>query len=167
MESLYDVTKRLGKGQGEGMMWDTLRVVSDAIEHGMSEKDRAALNAKIYGMLSGGHFDEEHALEAVAKMYYTDVDGAKRYAPYWTIPQVMDIHDSVSGDIPSAYNGWDFFVTMNMVASDTWNLLHEWWPSLTQEQFADKVADLAVNYLADEDNPYGEKKIWCYLNPSR
>ena len=167
MESLYDITLRLGKGQGEEMMWDTLRVVSDAIEGGLSEKDRMALNSKIYGLLSGGHFDEDYAMDAVSRMYYTDKDGAKRYAPYWTIPQVEEIYDSVRGDVPNAYNEWDFFVTMNMIASDTWGLLHEWWPSLTPEQFTDRVTDLAANWLDDEDNPFGTKKIWCYLNSAK
>ena len=158
------MTTRLGKGQGEGMMWESVRVISDAIERGMSDKDKQALFSELYGMLSGGHYDEERAVEAVAKMYYTDRDREKRYAPYWTIPQIDEIYESVSGDIPSAYNGWDFYVTFNMVASDNWRLLHEWWPNITQEQFADKITDLTVNWLSDEDNPWGDKKIWGYLN---
>ena len=158
------MTKRLGKGQGEGMMWDSVRVISEAVENGMSDKDKQALFSKLYGMLSGGHFDEDRAVEAVAKMYYTDEDGAKHYAPYWTIPQIDEIYESVRGDIPKAYNEWDFYVAFNMVASDNWRLLHEWWPSITPEQFADKISDLTVNWLADEDSPYGDRKIWGYLN---
>lgn len=158
------MTKRLGKGQGEGMMWESVRLISEAVEKGMSEKDRGELFSKMYGLLSGGHFDEEHATEAVAKMYYTDKDKEKRYAPYWTIPQIVEIYESVSDDIPSAYNEWDFYVAFNMVASDNWRLLHEWWPSITPEQFAEKITDLTVNWLSDEDNPYGNTKIWSYLN---
>ena len=165
METLYDITKRLGKGQGEGMMWETLRAVSDAIESKMNDKDRSELNARIFGMLSGGHFDEEHAMESVSRMYYTNRDGVKRYAPYWTIPQVYEVYEKVADRIPKAYNEWDFFVTFQMVASDYWMLLRKWWPTISDEQFAEKVADLAVNWLADKDNPYGDRKIWCYLHP--
>lgn len=161
------MTKRLGQGQGEGMMWDTVRVVSDAVEASMSDKDKAALMAKIYGMLSGGHFDEERAIEAVSKMYYTDKDGVKRYGPYWTIPEVAEIYESIRDQIPDEYNEWDFFVTMQMCMSDYRPLLERWWPRIDASELAEKVRDLSVNYLADEDNPYGARKIWCYLNPAK
>lgn len=164
METLYDITKRMSAGMGESMMWDTVKVVSEAIDASMSEKDKAALMSKIYGMLSGGHFDEDHAMEAVSKMYYIDKDGAKRHAPYWTIPQVMEIYESVKDEIPEAYNEWDFFVTFQMVASDHWCLIHKWWPGITPEDFAEKITELTVNWLSDEDNPYGEQKIWGYLH---
>ena len=158
------MTKRLGKGQGEEMMWDTVKIVSEAIENGMSEKDKEVLRAKMYGLLSGGHYDEDYALASVSKMYYTDRDGVKRYAPYWTIPQVASIYEAVSDKIPSAYNEWDFFVTFQMIASDDWNLYKKWWPDISLEEIAEKVTDATVNWLNDEDNPYGTRKIWCYLN---
>ena len=161
------MTKRLGKGQGEGMMWETVRIVSDAVEKSMSDKDREALQAKLYGILSGGHYDEDFATEAVSKMYYVDSDGNKRRAPYWTIPQVNEIYESVKGNFPEAYNEWDFYVTFQMVASDMWKLIHDWWPDITQEEFAEKISDATVNWLNDEDDPYGDKKIWCYLHPTR
>ena len=146
------------------MMWGTLRIVSDAVERGLSEKDKAVLMEKIYGMLSGGHFDEEHALDVVSGMYYTDEGGEKRHAPYWTIPQVAEVYESVKDEIPEAYNEWDFFVTMQMCAADNWRLVHKWWPGISDGQFAEKIAEMAVNWLSDEDNPYGDKKIWGYLH---
>lgn len=164
METLYDMTKRLGKGQGESVMWDTVKIVSEAVEQGMSEKDKEALMAKIYGMLSGGHFDEDHATEIVAKMYYEDKDGEKRHAPYWTIPQISEIYESVKDEIPAACTEWDFYVAFNMVAADHWCLLHEWWPSLTQEQFIERIKDLTVNWLDDEDSADADKKVWNYLH---
>lgn len=167
METLYDITKRLGSGKGESMMWDTLKVVSEAVDNGFSEKDKAVLMSQIYGMLSGGHFDEDYAVEAVEKMYYTDKDGQKRGAPYWTIPQVTEIYDSVKSEIPKAYNEWDFYVAFNMLASDNWCLIHKWWPNITPEQFAEKITDLTVNWLDDEDNPYGDKKVWGYLKEGK
>ena len=95
METLYDMTKRLGKGQGESMMWDTVKVVSEFVDHKMSDKDKDEMMAKLHGMLSGGHFDEDYAVEAVTKMYYMDKDGTKRFAPYWTIPEVAEVYESV------------------------------------------------------------------------
>ena len=130
----------------------------------VSDKAKAALFAKMYGMLSGGHYDEEHAIEAVAKMFYKDKDGDKRTAPYWTIPDIEDIYESVKDDIPAAVNEWDFYVAFNMVASDSWMLLHEWWPSISAEQFAEKITDLTVNWLNDDDSPNENTKIWSYLN---
>ena len=161
------MTKRLGKGKGEEMMWSAVRVVSDAVESSMSDKDKDALMARLYGMLSGGHFDEEYAVEAVSKMCYKDKDGIKRSAPYWTIPEVEEIYDDVKDRIPKEYNMWDFYVTFQMVASDNWNLIHRWWPEIKQDEFAKRITDLAVNFLDDSDNPYGTRKIWCYLHPAK
>ena len=158
------MTKRLGKGQGEGMMWETVRIISDAIDKDMSDKGKEALYAKMYGALSGGHYDEEHAMEAVSKMYYVDKDGNKRYAPYWTIPQVQDVYENVKDRIPSEYNEWDFFVTMQMEMSDKRMLLESWWPGISGDEIAEKVADLSVCWLNDPDNPYGTKKVWGYLH---
>ena len=158
------MTKRLGKGQGEDMMWRTVHIVSEAVEHGMSDKDKESLMAKIYGTLSGGHYDEDFAVESVSKMYYIDKDGMKRHGPYWTIPDVSAVYEAYKKRIPSDYNEWDWYVTFNMIASDNWMLLHKWFPQMTQEEFAEKVACLASNWLDDPDNPYGTSKIWCYLN---
>ena len=164
METLYEITKRMSEGKGEPMMWETVKVVSESIERAMSDKDKAELMAKIYGMLSGGHYDEDYAVEAVSKMYFTDKDGTKRTAPYWTIPQVSDIYEMVKDSIPAAYNEWDFYVAFQMIASDNWVLYHKWWPTITDEQFVEKVTDATVNWLDDSDNPYGDKKVWGYLH---
>lgn len=51
-----------------------------------------------------------------------------------------------------------------MVAADHWRLLHEWWPSLTQEQFIERIKDLTVNWLDDEDSADADKKVWNYLH---
>lgn len=158
------MTKRLGKGQGEEMMWDTVKIVSDVVSKKLSDKDQASLMAKIYGALSGGHYDEDFAMESVAKMYYIDKDGMKRHGPYWTIPDVTVVYEINRKKIPSAYNEWDWYVTFNMIASDNWELLHRWFPDMTNEEFAEKVACLSVNWLNDPDSPYGTSKIWCYLN---
>lgn len=159
------MTCRLGKGQGEEKMLDTLRIVSDAIEKRMSEKERDELLTRIYGALSGGHFDEEFAAASVAKMYFTEKDGTKRRAPFWTASEVAMRFEKVKERLPKAYNVWDFFVTVQMVASDNWLLLKTWWPEITNEEIFNRVIDLAVNWLDDADNPFGTSKIWDYLHP--
>ena len=165
METLYDMTKRLGKGQGESMMWDTVKVVSEFVDHKMSDKDKDEMMAKLHGMLSGGHFDEDYAVEAVTKMYYIDKEGTKRFAPYWTIPEVAEVYESVEGKIPKDYNEWDWYVTMQMVMSDNRTLLERWWPDIDMKTLTEKVKEMAVCWLNDPDSPYGTRKIWEYLHP--
>ena len=161
------MTKRLGKGQGEAMMWDTVRIISDAVENDMSDKAKEQLYAKMYGALSGGHYDEDHAIDAVSKMYYVDPDGEKRHAPYWTIPQVDAVYESVKDEIAEPYNEWDFYVAFNMIAAKEWNLYKKWWPSISMEEIAEKVTDSTVNWLNDDDNPFGKRKVWGYLHSGK
>ena len=157
------MTKRLGKGHGESMMWDTVKVVSEYVDSRMSEKDKDSMMAKLFGMLSGGHFDEDHAVDAVSKMYYVDKEGTKRYAPYWTIPEVAAVYESVEGKIPKEYNEWDWFVVMNMVYSDNRMLLERWWPEIDMKTITEKVKEMSVCWLSDPDWPT-KSKIWDYLH---
>ena len=162
--TLYELTSAYGKDKGVDMMWETVEIISDAVEESMPEEEKHELERKIYGKLSDGHYNEEYAKEDVKEMYYLDRSGKEHYAPYWTETALHEIYDSVRNKIPS-YNKWDFCVCFNMVASDNWMLLHSWWPDMTDAQFAEKVTEMAVNWLDDPDNPYGDdSKIWSYLN---
>lgn len=58
------------------------------------------------------------------------------------------------------YNQWDFAVVLNMIYSDNYNLMKKWFPEDSEEQMMDKMVDLAVNWLRDDDNPYGKCKAW-------
>lgn len=62
------------------------------------------------------------------------------------------------------YNKWDFEVTLNMICSDMLPLLKEWFPDDSDKMLEQKMVQLAVNWINDEDNPYGESKIWCYFS---
>lgn len=53
-----------------------------------------------------------------------------------------------------------------MTKSDNCPMLEKWYPDLTPEQKDEKLVEMALNWLKDDDNPYGSKKIWCYLNPA-
>ena len=162
METIYELIKKHSDGKGEGVMWKTVMMVSDAVEKKMSPEDKQELMRSIYGEMSSGHYDEMFAKEDVKKMYYIDEAGKKQYAPYWTEEQVREVYDGVVDDIPEEYNFWDFFVTMNMSLSDNRKILREWFPDATSEQINKKVTDLAVNWLNDEDIDC-RAKVWKYL----
>lgn len=164
--TLQELTKKYGSGRGEDTMWKTIAAVSDAVEDNMDEGSKHCLIRKVYAAMSDGHYDRDFAKEDVSKMYYADGSGVRHYAPYWTEEQIQGVYARYKAKIP-AYNAWDFCVTMNMLASDNWALLHDWFPDMDMGAFSTRVAEMAVCWLNDPDSPYGTRKIWDYLNPSR
>ena len=162
--TLYELTKKYGEGKGESMMWTTLEIVSDKIEESMDDESKEHLMRCLYSKMSDGHYDREYAIQDVSKMYYVDQTGMKHNAPYWTEAQVMEAYQSVKKDLPSYYNEWDFYVTLQMIKSDYCPLLKKWYPTATQDDMDKKLIELAVNWLNDSDNPYGKHKVWGYLS---
>ena len=166
METIHDIIKTHSDGKGVGMMWQTTKMISDAIEADMPKESADRLKRDLYALMCGGHFNEDFAREAVRRMYYTEEEGERMYAPYWSEATVRGIYEDVKDEIPG-YNFWDFFVTLNMVRSDNHALMLRWFPD---EEPADRDAryvEMAVNWLNDEDSPYGSTKIWGYLNGPR
>lgn len=161
--TLYELTKKYSAGKGEEMMWKTLSLVSDAVENSMSQCDRKALIRKVYCSMSSGHYNEEFAREDIEAMFFTDKDDNQRHAPYWPMPSIEEIYESVKDEILD-YNIWDFAVTMNMLASDNWCLLGRWFPGITEKERNAKLVEMAVNWLLDEDARWPDSKIWHYLN---
>ena len=161
--TLYELTKAYGEGKGENTMWSTLSLVSDAIESSMPAAGKKALLRKVYGVISGGHYNEEFAHEDIAKMYYVDEDGEMHHGPYWTDEDLLAIYNEHRDEIPD-YNRWDFAVTMTMIKSDHCKLLSEWFPDDDNSMRNERIVQLALNWLEDEDNPFGSSKIWYYLN---
>ena len=164
MESPLQFIKKYGEGKGEAMMWKSVEIISDALDKHMDEATRTALTRRLYGEMAGGHYDEAFAKEDVKKMYYTDSDGQKKYAPYWTDEQVREVYNSVKAEVPKAYNFWDFYVALQMIKSDNCPLMRKWFPDATPEDMNKKFVDLTLNWLKDEDNPFGSEKVWGYLN---
>lgn len=144
-------------------MWKTLAFVSEAIEKGMPEEDKHHLMRQVYGKMSGDHYNEEFAKEDVAKMYYRDNTGSEYHAPYWTVDQVKDVYDRISGEIPE-YNFWDFYVTLQMVKADNCPVIMKWLPNSTPDERDRMLVDMAVNWLNDPDTKHPGTKIWNYLN---
>ena len=163
MMTLYEITKKYGTGKGEGMMWKAVQVISEAVEESMPEEDRKELVRELYGEMSGGHYDEAFALEDIGKMYYTDKKGNKHQAPYWSVSTMEDVYAGVKSDVRS-YNFWDFAVALNMVASDNWCMLERWFPNMSDAERNERLVEMTVNWLQDEDARHPDSKIWCYMN---
>ena len=54
-----------------------------------------------------------------------------------------------------------------MIASDNHALILRWFPDEEMSSRETRYVEMTVNWLNDEDNPFGAgKKIWGYLNPS-
>ncbi|MBO4718954.1 MAG: hypothetical protein J5658_03670 [Prevotella sp.] len=145
------------------MMWKTVSVVSQSVESGMPPEERDRLKKKIYAMLSGGHYEKEFAMETVDGMYYIDKAGNEHRAPFWDTDTILNIYEDVKNKIPN-YNCWDFYVALNMVASDNWCLLNKWFPEMDDEERDAKMVEMTVNWLDDPDNPFGNEKAWGYFN---
>lgn len=160
---IYNILKEGLRGEGSDKMWCTTRILSDAIEQYVPDKQKEAIKIKVYYSTNGGHFDHDFADRTISKFYFVDAQGVKHQAPYWTEPEVRAIYETIKSKIP-AYNFYDFEVTLNMVKSDNCNKLKKWFPQATDKELMDKLIEEAVNYLDDSDNPYGNEKIWKYLN---
>ena len=160
---IYNILKEGLRGEGSDKMLCTTKILSDAIEEYVPEKQKEAIKTKVYYSTFGGHFNRDFADSAISRFYYVDLTGVKHQAPYWTEPEVKEIYETVKAKIP-AYNFYDFEVTLNMVKSDNCNKLKKWFPQATDKELLDKLVEEALNYLIDEDNPFGTEKIWKYLN---
>lgn len=115
-------------------------------------------------LMNGGHYDECFAKMAVSKMYYTE-DKEKHYAPYWMSSEIESIWNKVNSELEeSDYTMWDFYVTMNMLMYDNYRLLEGRYPNSSKDEKTKIIIEDAINYLNDEDNPFGSEKIWGYLN---
>ena len=161
--NLYELTKKYSNGKGEGMMWSTVEVISEYVERYMPEEEKHHLMREILGMMTDCHYDEMFAKEDVKKMYFVDSRGNRHNAPYWTDEEIRSVYDSVRPEIPD-YNNWDFYVALNMIKSDNCALLSRWFPDMTPEERDEKLVEMTVNWLQDEDYIYPDSKIWHYLN---
>ena len=160
---IYSILKEGLKGEGSDKMWCTTKILSDAIEQYVPSKQKEVIKSKVYYSTFGGHFNRDFADAAISKFYYVDLNGVKHQAPYWTEDDVMEIYEGIKRKIP-VYNFYDFEVTLNMVKSDNCNKLRSWFPDAADDELLEKLTEEAVNYLDDEDNPYGTEKVWKYLN---
>lgn len=191
MNSLKELIKKYSDGKDAKSMEAVTDIIGDFLKNNVPEDAYCGLYKDIYSELVGGHYNKDFADEQIAKMYYTGKDGQKHYAPYWTEGEAREVYEKVKAQLPAGYNLFDFEVVLNMVKSDYCSLLEKWYnnehprpttsatPAAATETdgskadeydasckkwCADKMIDLAVNWLADEDNPFGNEKAWRYFN---
>ena len=160
---IYSILKDSLKEEGSDKMWCITKVLSDSIESFVPEKQKEVLLNKVYYSVNGGHFNKEFADMTIPRFYYVDTDKVKHQAPYWTEEEVRTIYKNLKNKIPD-YNFYDFEVALNMIKSDNCNKLKRWFPEEDKEELLERLIEETVNYLDDEDNPYGTEKVWKYLN---
>lgn len=159
--TIYDLVDRYGKGKGESVMWQSVRAISDMVDDYLPNDDREHVMKEIYESMQGEHFDEYFAEKQIEQMFFTDKAGVRHNAPYWNTEAVRSVYEQWRSRIKVKHTFCDFMVVMNMIYSDNYCLLKEWWPEISDEDLTRKIAEMSVNWLNDED--FGEGKAWRYF----
>lgn len=159
-----DLIKKYGEGKGTDVMWESVGLISEMLDEKLTPEEMNCLEKKMYAMMQGEHYDDYFAKKQVEHMYYTDEKGVKHNAPYWTDDEVKQVYTAYKAKLKGEVTFWDFYVALNMIKSDNCNLFHEWWPEADMAVLTQKIAEMTVNWLNDEDAPQGEAKIWRYFN---
>lgn len=142
-----------------------IHVLSNKVSDHLDKEEKHYLKRKIWCIISDGHYNEKYAEEDVAKMYIPTNNG-NLYAPFYKLEKTTQIYNSLkkSNDILNNYNEYDFYVVMNMIKSDNYNLYKKRFPGYNDDMLDELFVEDALNWLDDMDNPYGMSKIWKYLN---
>lgn len=158
--SLYNLIQAYNNGSEESM-YKSVKVISDFIDDKLSDDDKNCLKRCVYGIVSNGHYNKEFAQEDIDKMKMSDGSDIKFIG--------LDVAKSWfnQSNVNSAYNVYDFWVTCNMLLTDDYGMLKKWFPNYTDDQIMEKVHESAINWLNDDDNPFGTSKIWCYFNSKK
>lgn len=156
------ITKYQSDATPEQMVMVT-KIIGKFVAMHATEEDLLKLYKEIYGVVGNGHFNDFFAEAQIKKMVFEDDNDVEHRAPYFTMGKAQEIYETVKNEI-KPYNQWDFAVVLNMIYSDNYNLMKKWFPEDSEEQLMDKMVDLAVNWLRDDDNPYGHCKAWGYFN---
>lgn len=155
--TLYELIKQYSNGS-EKTVWSSIKIISDYIDDKLTSRQKKCLNRCLYGIMSDGHYNEELAKEDIDNMTMSDGSTSKfiglDMATVWFNQQTK----------ATPYNVYDFWVTCNMLLTDNYGLLKKWFPEATDDQIMDKIREMAINWLNDDDNPFGTSKIWSYFN---
>lgn len=152
--SILELVQKYGKGLGEGKMWQSVSVLSEALEP-MKESDKNGywcIMRKMYGVISDGHYNEEFAMYDVSQIEYTNRQGEKKYGAYWSVEQVEEATKGYK--FPNGVNKWDKYVAFNSIRAD-----------LCKKMDDAQVLDAAYSFFfADEDwGDNSSTKIWDYM----
>lgn len=144
---------------------DIIHILSNKISDNLDKEEKHYLKRKIWCIISNGHYNEKYAEEDVAKMYIITKNG-NLYAPFYKLEKTTQIYENLkqTNDILSNYNKYDFYVVMNMIKSDNYNLYKKRFSGYNDAMLDELFVEDALNWLDDMDNPYGMSKIWKYLN---
>jgi len=147
---------------------DILNIIVGHLDEHCEEKHCSCIIKKIHEQIYGKHFDEDCAIKTVNEMYFVKKGtNSKVYGAFISLEQANKIYSRVRDEINKAYNVFDFYVALNMIYSDNYNLFTKWFNDITEdtgEKMIDIVTDATVNWFNDVDSPYSEdSKIWCYL----
>lgn len=142
---LYELIKEHGKGKGEAVMWDVTKMISDYIKP-MKESDKEGywmLMRRVFGVMSGGHYDEEFAKHDISKMMPC--------GEYWSMHQIEEATKGMS--FPQGTTLGDKAVAFNAFANDLNGVLSD----------EDIIKSAYAFWFADKDwvGKYG--KIWTYM----
>ena len=165
--TIYDLVKKYAKGKGETVMWESTKMLSDALAP-MSETHPDKywkLVKDMYALMNGPHYDEDFGRWQIEQMRFTDKGGKLHRAPYWTEEQMRAVYEASKPKLKApGTTMWDFFVALNMIKSDNWCLYKSWWPEADESVLDGKVIEATVNYFDDEDAPHKDSKVWSYFN---
>lgn len=144
---------------------DVLDIIVNHIDQKNDDCDCCCVIKAIHEKLHGKHFDEDSAISTVSKMHYIKAGTtAKTYGAFVTLEQSNKIFSRYKDEISKSYNNYDFYVAINMIYSDNYNLYHKWFKDVTEEQLINIVTEATINWFNDSDSPYSDDtKIWSYI----
>ena len=128
------------------------KIIGKFVAMHATEDDLLKLYKEIYGVVGNGHFNDFFAEAQIKDMVFEDAKDVEHRAPYFTMAKTQEIYETVKDEI-RPYNQWD-----------NYNLMKKWFADDSEEQLMDKMVDLSVNWLRDDDNPYGHCKAWGYFH---
>lgn len=161
--SLLELIKKYQSDATDEQMLAVTKVIGEFVALHATDGELLKLYKDIFGIVGNGHFNDYFADAQIKNMKFKDEKGTEHQAPYFTDTKTEEIYQTVKDEI-RPYNQYDFAVVLNMVYSDNLNLLRKWFPEASEEQMLDKIVDMAVTWLNDDDNPYGNCKAWGYFN---
>lgn len=142
--TLYELILTYGKDKGEDVMWQSTKVISEYVspmEH-TNKKEYWALMRKVFGIMSGGHYNEEFAKH--------DVEEMQPLGEYWSMKQVDETTKGMT--FPQGVTLCDKYVAFNAHANDLSGVLSD--EQIIKSAFAFWFADKDWN---------GKNKIWEYM----
>jgi hypothetical protein len=162
----YELVEKYGQGKGEKVMWQSTKAVSDALEpmKKSNPEEYWKLMRDTYALMVGKHYDDRFGEWQIEQMYFKDKNGEIHKAPRWSKEQYRAVFENVKPKLKdSSYTCWDLAVTLEMMASDYYCLIKEWYPDFTEGDMDKKFIEMSLAYLNDDDDKVGGK-IWRRFN---